>query len=62
MYYVYILKSLKDSNRYYIGLTMDIKKRLFEHNLDESSYSKRYSPWKIETYIAFQNQELAIHF
>jgi Predicted endonuclease containing a URI domain len=31
MYYVYILKSLKD-NKYYIGSTSDVKKRLDFHN------------------------------
>ena len=31
MYYVYILKSLKDSN-FYTGLAKDVPKRLKEHN------------------------------
>ena len=31
MYYVYILKSLKD-NKYYIGQTENINRRLFLHN------------------------------
>ena len=31
MYYVYILRSLKD-NRYYIGSTSDVQKRLAFHN------------------------------
>jgi len=30
-HFVYIIKSLKD-NRYYIGETADIDRRLFEHN------------------------------
>ena len=31
MYYVYILKSLKD-NGFYIGCTKNIEKRILEHN------------------------------
>jgi putative endonuclease len=62
MNYVYILVSLKDSNRIYIGRTADIKKRLAEHNRGESSYTKSFCPWKLETYIAFDDKQLAISF
>jgi putative endonuclease len=62
MYYVYILRSQKDITRYYIGITPDIDVRLSSHNLQENTYSKRYSPWQIETYIAFQNKDLAHSF
>lgn len=63
MYYiVYILISLKDSSKYYIGTTRDLKRRLQEHNNSRSGYSKRYAPWKIETYITFKNKILAERF
>ena len=62
MYVVYILISLKDSKRYYIGLTQDLQKRLKEHNASEAGYSKRYVPWKVETYITFDNKNLAEKF
>ena len=32
MFYVYILKSLKDTNKSYVGFTKDLKKRLEAHN------------------------------
>ncbi len=62
MYFVYIFKSLKDSTRYYIGITSNLEKRLAEHNAEESTYSKRYAPWEIETYISFRNETLAFSF
>ena len=62
MHIVYILISLKDPNRYYIGLTQDLQKRLKEHNVSEAGYSKRYAPWKIETYTTFNNKDLAEKF
>ena len=46
MYYVYILKSLKD-DRHYIGYTSDIEKRLIEHNRGKSRSVKNREPFKL---------------
>ena len=46
MYYVYILKSLKDGS-YYIGSTRDIEARLQRHNQGRSNYTKNRGPWKL---------------
>jgi predicted GIY-YIG superfamily endonuclease len=62
MLIVYILISLKDPNRYYIGITDDLERRLGEHNRTRSGYSKRYAPWRIETCILFRNERLARAF
>ena len=62
MYYVYILKSQKSQKHYYIGLTSDIEKRVTGHNASDSLYSKRYAPWKIETYVFFRNKRTAAKF
>ncbi len=59
---VYILKSIKDTKKYYIGITKDLNRRLEEHNGGESGYSKRYAPWEVETYIVFKNKKLAEEF
>ena len=61
-YFVYILKSQKDSTRYYIGLTNNLDKRLKEHNSKDSYYSRRFAPWSLEIYIAFKSQCLAVSF
>ena len=52
MYYVYILKSDKDSSRY-IGVTADLKKRFQEHNSGGAKYSNTKRPYEIIWYGAF---------
>ena len=46
MFYVYILKSLKDGT-YYKGFTEDYKKRLEEHNSGLSSFTSGKLPWQL---------------
>ncbi len=45
-HYVYILKSLKD-NRFYIGETADVKKRLDYHNAGLQRSTKNRRPFVI---------------
>lgn len=59
---VYILKTHKDPAKCYIGITENLEKRLKQHNAELSYYSKRYTPWYVETYIVFSNKELAESF
>lgn len=61
MYYVYILKSKKDSS-YYIGFTKDLKQRLKEHNQHDSTYSSSKAPFIIEWYAGFKTKKLALDF
>ena len=46
MYYVYILRSLKDS-KYYIGYTGDIERRLQDHNRGKSKAIKYRGPFEL---------------
>lgn len=46
MYFVYILRSLK-TNRYYIGSSSDVEKRLSMHNYGSTHSTKPYRPWVI---------------
>ena len=51
-YYTYILKS-KKNNRYYIGSTENIERRLQEHNWSRTTSTKSGIPWEVvytETY------------
>lgn len=45
-YYVYILQSLRNSSLY-IGYTSDLKKRIKEHNSDQSQATKPFIPYKL---------------
>ena len=62
MKYVYILQSEGDPDRFYIGSTTDLKKRLGEHNSGQSIHTKKYKPWKLKTYIAFDEHSQADKF
>jgi putative endonuclease len=46
MYYTYIIQSQK-TNKYYIGCTSDITKRLLEHNGDWTQSTRGKGPWTI---------------
>ena len=59
MYTVYVLRSVKYPQHLYIGLTTDLEKRLTVHNANSSTYSKRYGPWELETYISLKDKACA---
>ncbi|MDP3764450.1 MAG: GIY-YIG nuclease family protein [bacterium] len=61
MYYVYVLKSLRD-NSFYKGVTADLKKRILEHNSGLAKYSSFKKPFKLVWYSAFSNKEKAYKF
>ena len=46
MYFVYISKRI-NFNRYYIGSTEDIKRRLLHHSSGKIKSTKAYKPWEI---------------
>ena len=46
MFYTYILKSI-NFNRFYIGHSSDLQKRLRDHNSGLVKSTKRFLPWKI---------------
>ena len=46
MPYTYILYSDK-LNKYYIGACIDMERRLYEHNIGHSTFTKTGMPWVI---------------
>ena len=46
MIIIYVLVSLKD-NSTYVGMSKNIDRRLNEHNLGKSRYTKGHIPWKL---------------
>ena len=61
MKYVYILESL-DSEHFYAGITDDLRARLTKHNTGEVTHTSKYRPWKIRTYVAFNDEARAVAF
>jgi len=61
-YYVYILQSKIDQNRYYTGFTENIDNRLKDHNSGKDTHTSKYKPWRIKTAIAFTDRQKALDF
>jgi predicted GIY-YIG superfamily endonuclease len=62
MTYVHILKSLGQPDRYYVGVTGDLRARLAKHNAGEVPHTSKYGPWAIKTYVAFSDEAQAFAF
>ena len=62
MYFTYIIRSVSNPEKTYIGFTSNIEERLKSHNLGKTSYTKHYIPWKLEFYAAFPNKSPAMNF
>ncbi|HTW96958.1 MAG TPA: GIY-YIG nuclease family protein [Candidatus Methylomirabilis sp.] len=58
MYYVYILKSIKDNNLY-TGYSSDLKRRVDEHNRGKVDSTKNRLPIKLICYEAYLDEETA---
>jgi len=54
--YVYVLQSLK-TDGLYIRYTIDLKRRLKEHNDGLSFSTKPYLPWQLIHYEAYLNEK-----
>ncbi len=55
MYFLYILKSQKN-NKFYIGSTNDLERRIKEHNSGKTKSLKYLRPLEIVFYKEFQNE------
>ncbi len=47
MFFVYVIVSEVKSTRFYVGFTIDVKRRLLEHNSGQTKSTKGYKPWKL---------------
>ena len=62
MRYVYILASESSEERFYVGLTADLRDRMKRHNAGEVPHTSKFLPWKLKTYVAFSDPEQAVSF
>lgn len=56
MYYIYVLRSLKDK-KLYSGYTADLKARIIEHNKGRVGSTKNRKPFKLIYYEAYLHQQ-----
>jgi len=56
MFYVYVLKSLKDNNLYF-GSTNDLRRRLSDHNLGKVRSTKGRVPLELKYFEAYSKEK-----
>lgn len=62
MYYVYLIRSIKNPAKTYIGFTNNIEERLQKHNKGASIYTSDFRPWKLISFISFDEESKALSF
>lgn len=62
MWYVYIIQSINLPDQKYIGISANLKQRLFDHNAGKSNHTSKFMPWKLEWYCAFPDKYKALKF
>jgi predicted GIY-YIG superfamily endonuclease len=62
MRYVYLLQSIDDSTKRYIGLAYDVERRLDEHNSGKSIYTNKHKPWRLVACFGFEDEQKAFDF
>jgi putative endonuclease len=55
-FHVYILQSEADPQRFYTGLTDDLRQRLRAHNSGRVPHTAKWKPWRLKTYIALSDR------
>jgi predicted GIY-YIG superfamily endonuclease len=60
--YVYMLQSLSHPERFYVGMTQDLRERLKAHNAGKVPHTSKFLPWQIETAVAFRDKAKAVTF
>ena len=61
-YYIYILRSKKYPEKYYIGFTEELEKRIEVHNNGQVSHTSKYKPWQLKTAIIYTDKDQAHKF
>ncbi|WP_081489500.1 GIY-YIG nuclease family protein [Melioribacter roseus] len=59
MFYVYVLRSLKDNKRY-VGLTSDISRRFREHQNGLVKSTRHRRPFELIYYESYENKSEAM--
>ena len=62
VYFVYSIKSTSNPDKFYIGLTTDVSRRLKEHNSGKSIHTNKFTPWTLSSYTAFAEKSKAEKF
>ena len=61
-YYVYLIRSVNNTDTIYVGYTTNFKQRLETHNSGGSIHTKKNRPWELVMCTAFRNMNCAKQF
>lgn len=62
MIYVYLIESVHQRQKHYVGITHDLKQRLADHNEGKSPHTGKFKPWHLVAYTAFADEPTALAF
>lgn len=62
VHYVYIIRSVSAAEQVYVGITLDLKKRLQSHNEGANKHTTKFKPWKFIWFCAFPTKTKAVAF
>jgi predicted GIY-YIG superfamily endonuclease len=62
MHYAYIIETITSPKVSYIGYTADLRSRLAAHNAGQNRSTAACRPWKLRTYLSFDDKKRARSF
>ncbi len=62
MFYVYLIRSIKNPKKTYVGYTINLEERLEKHNSGGSVYTSDHRPWKLVVSLSFDSEIKALEF
>ncbi|MDP3788426.1 MAG: GIY-YIG nuclease family protein [Candidatus Chromulinivorax sp.] len=62
MFFVYLLRSINNLQKTYVGYSSDVEERLKAHNAGRSIYTQEDRPWQLEAFFCFNTELKALRF
>ena len=60
--FAYILRSIENPERRYVGVSSDVPARLRAHNAGQDPSTTRSKPWLVDVCVEFRAEEMALRF
>jgi putative endonuclease len=60
--FVYVLRSVSNPARHYVGITASMQGRLEWHNAGPCGYTTAYRPWRLVVQLEFEDERTAQRF
>lgn len=60
--FVYVIAAETHPDRYYTGLTSDVRSRLEAHNAGRCRYTAHARPWRLDVVVEFADERRAVAF